>query len=248
MTTIILSPHFDDAALSCGGWVADARQHCEHVEVWTICTGLPVDDEYSPLAVEYHGNWALSAEEVIETRTKEDLVAMQVLGVSFRHFGVTDGLYRKHPRTGEHLYPDEDCLRGSLHPGDADLIKLLAIQMTAVLPEGKVSLVSPLTVGNHIDHQLVRVAAELLPVPLWYYPDFPYTREYPHAAPKLAPPGFIPRALPVPEDALALWQESIAAYESQISSFWPSEGAMREEIALLCQKNSGILLWKPPSD
>ena len=176
MLTIILSPHFDDAALSCGGWIAGARQRGEDIQVWTICTGMPADDDFSPLAVEYHGNWALSPEEVIQTRTQEDLDAMHLLDVPYRHFGLTDGLYRKHPHTGEHLYPDEESLFESLHPGDVDIVRLLSFQLANALPDGEVVLVSPLTVGNHVDHLLVRAAAEQLPVPVWYYPDYPYTR------------------------------------------------------------------------
>ncbi|MFN2145060.1 MAG: PIG-L deacetylase family protein [Anaerolineales bacterium] len=247
MTTIILSPHFDDAALSCGGWIADARRRGEEVVVWTICTGLPVDDDFSPLAVEYHGHWALSPGEVIDTRTKEDLAAMQLLDVPYRHFGIADGLYRKHPRTDEHLYPDEEGLLGSIHPGDADLVRLLALQLANALPGGEVILVSPLTVGNHVDHQLVRAAAENLPVPLWYYPDYPYTRKYPYAAPSLAPAGYKPEVSPVSDPALVIWQDSIAAYASQISSFWPSLDEMRAEIAQLRRENQGIVFWKPPA-
>lgn len=246
MTVIILSPHFDDAALSCGGWIAEARLRGEKMEVWTICTGLPGDDDFSPLAVQYHRNWALSPEEVIETRSKEDLAAMQLLGVPYRYFGVTDGLYRKHPRTNEPLYPDEESLFSSLHPGDVDLVRLLATRLANALPQEEVTLVSPLTVGNHVDHQLVRAASENLPVPIWYYPDYPYTRKYPHAAPHLAPAGYRPQVVPMTEAALVLWQESVAAYDSQISSFWPSLEDMREEIRQLHRENQGILLWKPP--
>jgi hypothetical protein len=35
-------------------------------------------------------------------------------------------------------------------------------------------LVCPLTLGNHVDHQLVRQAAERIGRPLCYYADLPY--------------------------------------------------------------------------
>ena len=245
MKTIILSPHFDDAALSSGGWICEALRRAEEVEVWTICTGVPTDNDFSALADEYHANWDLSAGEVIETRRGEDFAAMQVLGVPFRYFSFVDALYRKHSRTGDHLYPDEESLLGGLDPGDYDTLQFLAIQLAEALPDGKVRLVSPLTIGNHADHLLVRGAAEQLAVPIWYYPDYPYTRKYQDVAPLLAPPDYSPYSFDISPEALAQWQESVAAYASQISSFWDSKEEMRQGLVRHMEAFKGITFWGP---
>ncbi|MBN2045209.1 MAG: PIG-L family deacetylase [Anaerolineales bacterium] len=244
MKTIIVSPHFDDAALSCGGWIYDSLQRGEEMEVWTICAGHPADDDFSALAVEFHANWALTAGEVIETRRGEDRTAMQVLGVPYRHFSFADAIYRKHPRSGEHLYPDVESLFGGLHPGDQDIMQLVAVKIAESLPEGEVRLVSPLTVGNHADHLLVRGAVEMLAAPVWYYPDYPYTRAYPHVAALLAPSGFSPHAFKISPRGLAIWQSSVAAYASQISSFWASEEDMRQGLVSHMEAFNGITIWR----
>jgi LmbE family N-acetylglucosaminyl deacetylase len=247
MKIVILSPHFDDAVFSCGPWIAELLQNGTPVEVWTIFTGLPPDDYFSELGNEYHRNWNLTAEEVIETRMLEDKAAMNLLGVPYRYFSVPDGLYRKHVCTGEHLYPDEDSLFGGLHPGDRDTLRLLGIQLTAAFPEGEFILVSPLAVGNHVDHQLVRAVIEQMSFPVWYYPDYPYTRKFPHAASKLAPPGYLPHSFPISASKLPVWQECVAAYASQISSFWSSPAEMRQELAQQLRISNGIIIWQPES-
>ncbi|WP_322493922.1 hypothetical protein [Chloroflexus sp.] len=56
---IILSPHLDDAALSCGGSIAAAVAADEPVLVVTICTAaLPVDAVFSLLANTFMRNGA----------------------------------------------------------------------------------------------------------------------------------------------------------------------------------------------
>ena len=50
--------------------------------------------------------------------------------------------------------------------------------IAAALP-AEARLVSPMTLGGHIDHQLVRSAAESLGRPVWYYADYPYVVDDP---------------------------------------------------------------------
>ena len=58
---IYLSPHLDDAALSCGGGIAAQRAAGERVLVVTFCTGAPAPDmQFSDLAQEFHRKWGLA--------------------------------------------------------------------------------------------------------------------------------------------------------------------------------------------
>ena len=47
MVRIYLSPHLDDAALSCKGSIKQQTQAGERVEVWTVCAGEPPDGPLS---------------------------------------------------------------------------------------------------------------------------------------------------------------------------------------------------------
>jgi LmbE family N-acetylglucosaminyl deacetylase len=248
MHRIYLSPHFDDAALSCGGLIWEQVRQGEEVRVWTICAGEPPPGEMSAFADELHTRWQVSAAQVLETRRREDAAAMAILGVPYEYFTLPDAIYRRDPRTGEPLYPSVEALFDGLQPGEQDIWQRLAIEMASRLPAGPVRLVLPLGVGNHADHLLVRQAAETLPVSHWYYPDYPYTRTYPQEHLALVPRGMVGHAFPVSPAGLAAWQDSVAAYASQLSSFWLSVEDMRQDLTRHSGLFSGVTLFGPPEN
>ena len=170
---------------------------------------------------------------------------MARLGAPARYFPIPDAIYRRHPKTGEFLYTSDEELFGGLDPGDGSALQLLAGAFAEALPEGEVRLIAPLSVGNHVDHQLVRVAAEELVVPVAYYPDYPYSRDHQDAEIfALAPGSFHPQVYPISPQGLTVWQDSAACYTSQISTFWPSEADLRDEIAFHSQRFGGTILWE----
>lgn len=244
MKIVYLSPHFDDAALSCGGVIWDQVQSGQEVEVWNIFAGNPPPGELSLYAQVHHKIWELTFDEVVPSRQKEDDAAMAVLGALSRNFDFPDAIYRKHPKTGEPMYTSREELFGGLNPGDEPIIRHLAAILAKLLPAGGI-VVAPLTVGNHVDHQLVRIVSELLPVRVWYYPEFPYTREFLNEIQALIPRNYHSIISPVSQSGLAAWQESVAAYQSQISTFWSSTAEMRLELAQHAAKFGGVTFWRP---
>ena len=244
MVFVYLSPHLDDAALSCGGLIWDLVQAGKSVEVWNIFAGYPPPGEFSLYAQVHHKIWELTAEEAINSRRKEDAAAMRILGARVRHFNFPDAIYRKHPKSGEPMYISREDLFGGVNPGDEAIIRRLSLLLIEALPRDCV-LVSPLTVGNHVDHQLVRVVAEILPIKAVFYPEFPYTREFSAVIPELVPEKYQGSALPVSQRGLAAWQESVAAYTSQISTFWSSLDEMYAEISHHSNQFGGVTLWHP---
>jgi hypothetical protein len=126
---------------------------------------------------------------------------------------------------GEALYASEEGLWGALHPQDEALADEVA-QELAALPEDAVQ-VCPLALGNHIDHQLTRRAAEQTGRELWYYADYPYILERAAELEALLRQGWQAQVSPVSDDGLRAWQESVAAHASQVSTFWESDEAMR---------------------
>jgi hypothetical protein len=63
---VCLSPHLDDAALSCGGELIMARQAGLRTLVVTVCTAVPPESQsYSALAVEFHAEWGLDHAEAV---------------------------------------------------------------------------------------------------------------------------------------------------------------------------------------
>jgi LmbE family N-acetylglucosaminyl deacetylase len=109
------------------------------------------------------------------------------------------------------------------------------------------TLVSPLALGRHVDHRLVRASAELAAkskgIELLYYPDYPYVLKGGGAP--VDDEEIVERVFPVTPAGLAAWQEAIAAYTSQISSFWGSLDEMYAAIHEYCERNGGVPLQFP---
>lgn len=245
MKWIYLSPHFDDAAYSCGGLIREQVWSGLEVEVWTICAGLPPAGKYSEFARELHARWGLDAEEVVASRRHEDEEAMRILGVGRRLFSVPDAIYRRHPKTNEPLYPSWLDVIGGLNPGDGAALRLLTLELAAALPKGECILAAPLTVGNHVDHLMTRAATEALSRRVVYYADYPYTRDHRDELDYLAPEGYSRRPISISEDGLTTWQTAAAAYASQISSFWEDEENLRDDIREHAKIFGGVCLWEP---
>ena len=110
-------------------------------------------------------------------------------------------------------------------------------------------LVSPLTLGNHVDHSLVRAAAEQAAeqagCSIWYYADYPYAvREDSNLAGKMGL-DWQQVCWQVSAPGLRAWQESVACYVSQLSTFWSGRAAMDAALEDYWQKGGGGCLWQP---
>jgi len=241
MDRIYLSPHFDDVALSCGGLVWEQTHSGLIVGIWTICAGEPTPGDLSPFAQELHTRWGAS-QSAISIRKAEDMKSCHILGAAYRHLSIPDCIYRQHPQTGDYMYASETALNGPLHPGDAQVIDRLLQDLLPCLPAGA-TLICPLALGSHVDHQLTRLTAEKLGQKLWYYADFPYVLRNQAQVDQLKGEGWEYQVFPISESGLAAWRDSIAAHRSQISTFWQSDMEMRQAISDFLLKDGGVRLW-----
>lgn len=245
MSWVYLSPHFDDVALSCGGLVWEQAQAGNQVSLWTLCAGEPAPGELSPFAQMLHARWEAGVNAPVR-RKQEDILSCQILGASYRHFTLPDCIYRRAPITGEFMYASEASLTGPLHPGDAPLIQDLHQEFGRLLPPG-VTLVCPLALGNHVDHQLTRLAVESSNFKVYYYADFPYILSHKDQLSRLEAAGWSSQIFPISSAGLHAWQDSIAAHASQISTFWTGESKMRQAIENYWLESGGIHFWVNPA-
>lgn len=239
MRWIFLSPHLDDAVLSAGGLIYEQTQSGIPVEIWTFMCGFPPDAAYSPFAQLLHYQWGFSsAEETVRSRREEDRRAARIVGANVRHFDFLDCIYRR-AENGEWLYGD---IYVPPHEADADLPNRIAEAISPRLTREDV-LVCQLSVGSHVDHVLVRRAAELLGRPLLYDIDVPYIFYKPGELPSKSA-GMKEKVHEVTEAGLRSWQEAALAYASQlpvlgdvfdtpekageaIRSYWAESGGIR---------------------
>lgn len=241
MSWIYLSPHFDDAVYSCGGLIWEQVHSGAVVEIWTICAGEPPPGPLPPFAQELHQRWG--SPQAVAVRRKEDQEACQILGARQRLFSIPDCIYRFLPDGQPVIHINEDLFTAPLEREMA-LVHALAAELRGGLPAGA-WVAAPLTLGGHVDHRLVRATAEMLDTPLHYYSDFPYVaREQPEVE-SLLPPGYRARAYPVSATGLAAWQRAVAAYGSQISTFWADEAELYADIEAYWRSSGGhARLWE----
>jgi LmbE family N-acetylglucosaminyl deacetylase len=235
---VYLSPHLDDAVLSCGGAIWQQVQVGERVLVVTVFAGSPTPNTLlSPFAQELHARWGRVA-DAAAMRQEEDLAALVLLGAKAVHWPYTDCIYRQTP-AGDFPYASEEALWGEVDPAEAGLVARLAARLAA-LPRRQGGIVyGPLGVGNHVDHQIVRQAAEASGHPLIYYEDFPYAQDQRAVQLALARVRAQARLVLLCEEALASKIAAIACYRSQLSTFWPDEAEMAMSVRAFAERTGG---------
>jgi len=262
---IYLSPHFDDVSLSCGGHVHRQVQADEPVLVVTICAESPAPEmPLSDFAASMHQRWG-SPEDVVATRRAEDELAMEILGADHMYFDLVDCIYRGMPEEGTWYYTNNDELFGRVHPDDKILVAEVAdsvVEKTSREPD--VIIYAPLTVGHHVDHQLVHTAVRQLYLEGWrvaFYEDYPYAdpeyaanRYNPRfgleaTLERLSPLKLQPQIQPLSEENLAAKIESIAAYASQLEMLFEDQAQMKQRIKEYAlhvgQEQPAERLWIP---
>jgi LmbE family N-acetylglucosaminyl deacetylase len=242
---VFLSPHLDDVALSCGGWAHQQARAGVPVVVITLCAGAPPPGEPSPFAQSLHARWQVPAEQAIAIRRAEDQAALRELGATAIHLDVPDCIYRLSPGSGKPRYPSEESLWGELHPEEAALAERCAEALRGWLSRWPAPRWhAPLGLGWHVDHQLARRAAELAWPVEAYYEEYPYADREANLSPNSKVTGdetcgLEPEILPLTSLDLEAKGRAVAAYASQLSTFWPSRAAMEASLASYAARIGG---------
>lgn len=248
---LFLSPHYDDAVLSCGGLIHKLVGEGKRVVVRTIMGGAPSPDAIpdTPITRSLHTRWA-AGENPVTARIAEDEAAVTSLGAKAEHLVYwMDCIYRV-SRKGEPLYGTEASLWRQIHPDDVagQLLPTMVLGPNDVIQ----GIYAPMGVGQHVDHLIVRNwAIELRKqypwVALKFYEEYPYieTAGAVDEAMKFFtahdPPLKLEAELvPLQEADVAAKVKAVGFYTSQISSFWADAVAMDAGIrATLARTGNG---------
>lgn len=244
---VYLSPHFDDAALSCGGAIHQQVRQGQAVLVITICAAPPDPGKaLSPFAARFHAAMG-NPDDVVATRCSEDRAAMARLGAEVVWLDVKDAVYRGRAGEDGWYYSSIAEIFGSVHPADQTLSDVIAAAVGEQVSGGpEPTLYAPLTVGGHVDHQLTHQAAWTLREWGWricFYEDYPYADpayrlpfDQENAATlavtlaSLKEARLVPHLLRLSEADLQARIDSVAAYRSQVPMLFGDEAAMAQRL------------------
>ena len=223
---VVLSPHLDDAILSCGGLLSALSGKCA-IEVWTVFTEAPSLGPYSPLAKWLHqASGGISGSRLFKKRRQEDRNACEFLSVKHRHFGWHDAAYRKRWWKG-FLYSSGRNL--VWHRADTPLIARITTQLQTLLDADDLLFI-PLGVGKHIDHLIAREAADNTHHPkVCYYADVPYTQLFATDIEEFAA-GMELILEKVSQKDVSNWVEAARRYTSQIPMLEIAVGPIEQVI------------------
>jgi len=241
--TILLSPHLDDAALSCGGQISMQTAAGQSVLVVSIMAGDPPAANVSAYAQQLHDRWQFEI-GAARRRREEDRQACHILGADYLHWEYPDCIYRHDPLTGRTYYNSDEDIFGPVHLAEKELQNTL-VEKLAKLPEhGRI--MSPLAVGNHVDHQLTRRAAEsYFERRLIYFEEYPYVADA-GAVEKVIAAGedtWHSQTISISTGAMEKKIEAIAAYASQISTFFLDRADLEQQVKRYAQIVGGERIW-----
>jgi LmbE family N-acetylglucosaminyl deacetylase len=209
---IFLSPHPDDVVWSCGGRIAELVSAAKSVVVITVFDG----DSSLPKGLEWE-RWRGLARPSL--RRLEDIRALENLGASRISFGLVDAALR---HDGEKWnYRGPGSLNGPMAQQDECLVNIIRKKLAEFLTEADY-LNLPIAEGAHLDHRIVRKAADGLSKHSVYYEEFPYSRSTSHL-------GLKSQLLKSDFDA---WLSAAVMYRSQVQLLFGGPSPFKASLRL----------------
>ncbi|MEO8274688.1 MAG: PIG-L family deacetylase [Thermoanaerobaculia bacterium] len=247
---LYLSPHLDDAVLSCGGQIARAARATATVDILTIFAGDepdPANPSASPLVDQVFALWGLPAGEVMSTRRREDAAACRLLQARCEQWKLQEAIHRRDPATGEALYTSLKALFGDVSPQEEPLIAGLARRLADLAPDDSTRVFAPLGIGGHVDHRIVRQAAErAFGSRLCYYEEFPYIvwKLFARRRAGVSKRQFEALRQALSAEDVAARIAAIACYASQVPSLFSTRKNLARQVHKHVRRARGERVWR----
>ncbi|WP_435017222.1 PIG-L deacetylase family protein [Tundrisphaera sp. TA3] len=223
-TALVISPHLDDAAFSCGGTIASLARQGWRVVLATAFTASVPDPAGFALACQLDKGLGPEV-DYMALRRDEDLACGRALGVS-------EVLWLDLPEAPHRGYGSPAELFGPMRTEDRIAEPLVdAIQSLIGRYEPAV-IFAPQGVGGHVDHRQVIAAMQdsaLTPAcPVAWYRDLPYAARFPDARPDPAVPADqADRLVSLAAEDFAAKLEGCSRYASQVGFQFGGAAEMR---------------------
>ncbi len=159
---IYLSPHLDDAVLSCGSMISKQKRQNKKILIITIFAGVPKKN-YKLLQsisgiIKDCGH--KSCIDFCRDRINEDINAAKLLNIDFKHLNFFDAIYRK-DSSSRFIYKNLSRIFNA-RPSRADNIKEFVWKIINRNINKTSIIYCPLSTGGHVDHVIVRQIGNLL--------------------------------------------------------------------------------------
>lgn len=245
---VVLSPHLDDAVLSCGGLMAKAVAHGAVVVAVTVCAGEPeIGALNRPHVLAAHRRWGLSNSAVTERRA-EDRRALESMGAHAVWAEVPDHLYWRYAgawREDAGSVPSWQRIRWACNPfrhvsrhRRTRAIRRVVQACRTRWPAATV--LAPLGIGGHPDHRQVYEASIGVSGPVGWYEDLPYAA----AAQPMEPRGMSAHAVDITGYSESK-ATAIACYASQIGDLFGTVEQIRPMVERWSGTPASERVWLP---
>jgi LmbE family N-acetylglucosaminyl deacetylase len=173
---IFISPHLDDAVLSCGQLIMHLRKLEKKIRIITVFTKASADTT-TPQAREFvelcgYGD----ASKLFADRKKEDRAVADYIGIKINHWAFLDAAWRKGV-DNKPIYPNgESQFSGKISGKDNMLINEISSKLKLMFSnqKDKYLILAPLSIGGHADHVIIREIIRKMNCPKLFWEDFPY--------------------------------------------------------------------------
>jgi len=255
---VFLSPHIDDAVLSCTGMLSALDKVAPRLVVTLYC-GNPEPNNVKSRARKARTR-KRRGHAAPSVRRREDLAVMRYLGCAWVHLGFPEAIYRRSPTDGRLIY--RHARQKWTRPNVADtahMEELYLVLRRLCANMGPRLLVSPLGVGHHVDHRICALTALRLAggqTRVIFYEDFPYVAggigggaDDPLKA--LGRLGLAPQKRYVVPANPTRQLKALSLYETQIEPLFGDAGAMEKALKARSYRGQpSEFLWtaRPPGD
>ncbi len=156
----------DDAVLSLGQHILEWKKQGKKVRVVTVFTKFGDGKNLPEYTADYMEKSGFNSVVYFEkARVKEDVEAMEMMGVEWEHWDLVDAGFRGNYLTREEL------LGGEIKKEDKELVEKIVEKIKKC---GADEIYLPFGVGGHVDHWIVRTAGERSRKNIKYYLESPY--------------------------------------------------------------------------
>jgi LmbE family N-acetylglucosaminyl deacetylase len=249
---LFLSPHLDDAVLSCGALMAEFAPR-RPITVATVFTAAGPPPHTHAARSFMRQCAAADAAALFEDRRAEDLDVVREIGADPVHLDETDALYRRRSvpepveRLGRlvpelvHRYPTFrfDIAKGRVSRGDRVLVRQLRTRVSKLMSRTAAELVfCPVGVGRHVDHLITRAVGDVAGRRTVYYSDFPYNQF------AEADPAFLAARDLVPwtwDEGIGAKERLIHGYRTQADALFPAGRVPAAPEVYYCPRRRPVL-------